>query len=96
MHLLGDPPPPLLRQSAGCSTVSDYEEGDVRVTTAYNRMLELAGAWVRDVAFGEGAMIVTVALRRKRPICSGCGARGLKINDHRVKRWRLLDAGGSR
>lgn len=96
MHLLGDPPPPLLRQSAGCSTVSDYEEGDVRVTTAYNRMLELAGAWVRDVAFGEGAMIVTVALRRKRPICSGCGARGLKIKDHRVKRWRHLDAGGSR
>jgi len=96
VHLLGDPPPPLLRQSAGCSTVSDYEEGDVRVTTAYNRMLELAGAWVRDVAFGEGAMIVTVALRRKRPICSGCGARGLKIKDHRVKRWRHLDAGGSR
>ena len=96
MHLLGDPPPPLLRQSAGCSTVSNYEEGDVRVTTAYNRMLELAGAWVRDVAFGEGAMIVTVALRRKRPICSGCGARGLKIKDHRVKRWRHLDAGGSR
>jgi len=94
VHLLGDPPPPLLRQSAGCSTVSDYEEGDVRVTTAYNRMLELAGAWVRDVAFGEGAMIVTVALRRKRPICSGCGARGLKIKDHRVKRWRHLDAGG--
>ena len=68
----------------------------MRVTTAYNRMLELAGAWVRDVAFGEGAMIVTVALRRKRPICSGCGARGLKIKDHRVKRWRHLDAGGSR
>ena len=41
-------------------------------------------------------MIVTVALRRKRPICSGCGARGLKIKDHRVKRWRHLDAGGSR
>jgi transposase len=95
-HLVGDPPPPRLRQSAGCSKVSDYEEGGVRVTTAYNRMLGLPGAWVRDVAFAEGAMIVTVCLRRKRPLCSGCGARGLKVKDHRVKRWRHLDVGGMR
>jgi transposase len=95
--VLGDPPPPVPRQSAGCSKVSDdEEEGDVRVTTAYNRMLGLPGAWVRDVAFGDEAMIVTVALRRKRPVCSGCGARGLRIKDHRVKRWRHLDVGGLR
>jgi len=68
----------------------------VRVTTAFNRMLGLPGAWVRDVAFGSEAMIVTVALRRKRAICSGCGAGGLPIKDHRVKRWRHLDAGGMR
>ena len=68
----------------------------MRVTTAYNRMLGLPGAWVRDVAFGEGAMIVVVALRRKRPVCSGCGAQGLQIKDHRLKRWRHLDVGGSR
>jgi transposase len=68
----------------------------VRVTTAYNRMLGLAGAWVRDVEFGAQAMIVTVCLRRKTPICSGCGARGLKIKDHRAKRWRHLDVGGLR
>jgi transposase len=41
-------------------------------------------------------MVVTVALRRKRAVCSGCGARGLKIKDHRVKRWRHLDVGGVR
>ncbi len=35
----------------------------MRVTTAFNRMLGLSGAWVRDVAFGQQAMIVTVALR---------------------------------
>jgi transposase len=72
------------------------KEGDVRVTTAYNRMLGLSGGWVRDVAFGEQAMIVVVALRRKAPVCSGCGARGLKVKDHRVKRWRHLDVGGVR
>ena len=68
----------------------------MRVTTAYNRMLGLPGAWVRDVAFDERAMIVTVALQRKRPVCSGCGARGLPIKDHRVRRWRHLDVGGLR
>ena len=68
----------------------------MRVTTAYNRMLGLPGAWVRDVAFGEQGMIVVVALRRKKPLCSGCGARGLKIKDHRTRRWRHLDVGGGR
>jgi transposase len=68
----------------------------VRVTTAFNRMLGLPGAWVRDVELGEQAMIVTVALRRKRPVCSGCGARGLNVKDHRTKRWRHLDTGGVR
>jgi hypothetical protein len=51
----------------------------VRVTTAFNRMLRLPGAFVRDVAFGSEGVIVTVALRAKRPVCSGCGARGLQI-----------------
>lgn len=68
----------------------------MRVTTAYNRMLGLPGAWVKDVQFGEQAMIVIVALWRKKPVCSGCGARGLNIKDHRVTRWRHLDVGGVR
>jgi hypothetical protein len=93
----GTPPSPPV--SAGCwmfEVKRSAKEGDVRVTTAYNRMLGLPGAWVRDVAFGERAMIVTVALRREQPVCSGCGAGGLKIKDHRVKRWRHLDVGGVR
>jgi transposase len=68
----------------------------VRVTTAFNKMLALPGAWVRDVAFGSEGVIVTVVLRAKRPVCSGCGARGLKIKDHRAKSWRHLDLGASR
>jgi transposase len=68
----------------------------VRVSTAFNRMLRLQGASVQDVAFsGEGA-VVTVRLRRRRRICSGCGAVGLEIKDRRVKRWRHLDLGASR
>jgi len=48
------------------------------------------------VEFSERAVIVTVALRRQQRFCSGCGAGGLAIKDHRVKRWRHLDLGGVR
>jgi len=68
----------------------------VRVTTAFNRMLALPGAWVRDVAFGAEGVVVTVALRAERPACCGCGARGLGIKEYREKRWRHLDLGASR
>jgi len=85
-----------VRQSAGCSKLSDYEEGDVRVQAAFNRMLELPGASVQDVAFGGEGVIVTVRLRRRRRICQGCGAEGLEIKDRRVDRWRHLDLGASR
>ena len=68
----------------------------MRVSTAFNRMLALPGAWVRDVAFGSEGVIVTVALRAKIPACSGCGARGLPIKEHRTKSWRHLDLGSTR
>ena len=68
----------------------------MRVTTAFNRMLALPGAWVRDVAFGAEGVIVTVVLRAERPVCCGCGARGLGIKEYREKRWRHLDLGASR
>jgi transposase len=68
----------------------------VRVTTAFNKMLALQGAWVRDVAFGADGVIVTVALKAKKPRCSGCGTPGLNIKEHRTKRWRHLDLGGSK
>jgi transposase len=72
-------------------------EDDVRVTTAFKRMLGFAGASVKDVAFSTDGVVVTVALHaRKRPACSGCGARGLGIKEHRQKRWRHLDLGACR
>ena len=65
----------------------------MRVITAFNKMLALPGAWVRDVAFGAEGVVVTVALKTRKPVCSGCGTRGLKIKEHRTKRWRHLDLG---
>ena len=68
----------------------------MRVITAFNKMLALPGAWVRDVAFGAEGVVVTVALKTRKPVCSGCGTRGLKIKEHRTKRWRHLDLGAVR
>jgi transposase len=74
------------------------EEDDVRVTTAFKRLLRLPGASVIDVSFGDEGVIVTVRLRRRRRVCSRCGQTGrqLEIHDHRVKRWRHLDVGANR
>ncbi len=68
----------------------------MRVQTAFNRMLCLPGASVVDVAFGSEGVIVTVRPRRRRRVCSGCGAEGLEIKDRRVVSWRHLDLGASR
>jgi transposase len=70
----------------------------VRITTALNRLLRLRGASVIDVSITPEAIIVTVRLRRRRRICSGCGQTGrhLQIHGRRVKRWRHLDLGASR
>jgi transposase len=74
------------------------KEGDVRVTTALNRMLRVPGASVIDVSFSGEGVIVTVRLRRRRRVCSRCGQTGrlLHVHGHRVKRWRHLDLGASR
>jgi transposase len=71
-------------------------EDEMRVTTAFKRMLGLPGASVKVVAFGSEGVVVTVGLRSKRPVCSGCGARGLGVKEHREKRWRHLDLGAGR
>jgi len=72
------------------------KEDDVRVTTAFNRLLRLPGATVIDVSFGPEGVIVTVRLRRRRRVCSGCGQLGGHIHGRRVKRWRHLDLGANR
>ncbi|MCA1701666.1 MAG: ISL3 family transposase, partial [Actinobacteria bacterium] len=70
----------------------------MRVTTAFNRLLRLGGASVIDVSFAVQGVIVTVRLRRRRRVCSGCGQTGrhLQIHERRVKRWRHLDLGSTR
>jgi transposase len=70
----------------------------VRASTAFKRLLRLAGASIVDVSFAAEGVIVTVKLRRRRRVCSVCGQTGrrLQVHDRRGKRWRHLDLGATR
>jgi transposase len=86
------------RKAAGCREQRPRKEGDVRVTTAFNRLLRLPGASVIDVSLTGEGVIVCVRLRRRRRVCARCGQTGsrLAVHDRRVKRWRHLDLGATR
>lgn len=63
----------------------------MRVTTAFNRMLDLQGASVRSVEFTSAGIVVGVAPTTRRHRCP-CGAKA-PIYDHaRRRRWRHIDA----
>jgi transposase len=70
----------------------------VRVTTAFKRLLRLPGVTVRSVEFTNVAVIVTVALRRRRLVCPECSFSTRARYDSRPveSRWRHLDVGSWR
>lgn len=67
----------------------------MRVTTAFKRLLALEGINIRNVEFGDEAVTVTVALRRRRLICPECSfSTRARYDDRPVdSRWRHLDLG---
>lgn len=67
----------------------------MRVTTAFNHLLRLTGANVREVVFGKEALVVRVALSRRRLICPYCGHATASRYDTRCvdSSWRHLDLG---
>jgi transposase len=67
----------------------------MRLTTAFSRLLDLPGVWVRKVSFEPGRVVVTVALRRRRlqcPKCSYCTPHR-ESHQHHDSVWRHLDLG---
>ena len=67
----------------------------MRVTSAFSRLLDLPGVWVRSVDFEPDRVCVTVALRRRRlqcPKCSYC-TRHRENKQHHDSTWRHLDLG---
>ena len=67
----------------------------MRVSTAFSRLLCLAGVWVRKVAFEPDRVVVTVALRRRRLHCPKCSysTRHRENRQHHDSVWRHLDLG---
>jgi transposase len=69
--------------------------GDVRVTTAFNRILALVGATVASVTFAPEGIVVGLRRRRRKLVCP-CGWKTRSVHDRSTRRWRHLDLGGSR
>jgi len=67
----------------------------VRVTTAFSRLLNLTGVWVRQVQFEPGRVVVEVALERRRLLCPLCEYSTASRKDKRPvdSVWRHLDLG---
>jgi transposase len=67
----------------------------VRVTSAFSRLLDLSGVWVRSVCFEPGRVVVTVALRRRRLVCPRCSYSTRHRENRQQHRsvWRHLDLG---
>jgi hypothetical protein len=64
----------------------------VRLTTAFNRILQLPGASVRTVAFTDQGIVIGLHRRRRRLLCP-CGATSRARYDSSRRRWRHLDFG---
>jgi transposase len=68
----------------------------MRVSTAFSRLLDLPGVWVRSVCFEpDRVVLVTVALRRRRLRCPKCSysTRHRENKQHHDSVWRHLDLG---
>jgi transposase len=67
----------------------------MRVTSAFSRLLDLPGVWVRSVLFELDLVVVTVALRRRRLHCPKCSysTRHRENRQHHESVWRHLDLG---
>jgi transposase len=68
----------------------------MRVTTAFNRVLGIAGVSVVSVCFERDGVVLAVRLRRRLLVCPDCGCVGRAGYDRRRRRWRHLDLGGTR
>lgn len=64
----------------------------MRVSTAFNSLLQIPGAWVTDVVIGDRDVEVTLRPRARLLRCP-CGMLSHAAYDRRRRRWRHLDLG---
>ena len=67
----------------------------MRVSTAFNRLLQIPGASVSDVVIEDRDIEVTLRPTARRLSCP-CGKRLRAVYDRRRRRWRHLDLGRCR
>jgi hypothetical protein len=67
----------------------------VRVSTAFNRLLQIPGATVTDVVIDGRDVEVTLRPRARLLRCP-CGKPVRAVYDRRLRRWRHLDLGRCR
>lgn len=67
----------------------------MRATTLFNRVLKLASTRVVGARVEDGTMVVSIETSRRRRVCP-CGKLTWSVYDRRVRRWRHLDASGTR
>lgn len=67
----------------------------MRVSTAFNRLLQIPGASVTDVSIGDLDVEVTVRPKARLLACP-CGKRVRAVYDRRPRRWRHLDLAGAK
>src|SRR3954470_19492685 len=79
----------------GCRSQPACKEGDVRISSAFSRLVRLPGVWVKKVRFQPDRIIVEVALRRRRLQCPRCAFSSAARKDTRNvdSVWRHLDLG---
>lgn len=65
----------------------------MRVTTAFNRILNLPGASVASVSFTADGLVIGLRRRGRRRLQCPCGARTWGRYDSSRRRWRHLDFG---
>ena len=67
----------------------------MRVTSAFSRLLDLSGVWVRKVRFEPDRVVVTVVLRGRLLHCPKCSysTRYRESKQHHDSVWRHLDLG---
>jgi transposase len=67
----------------------------VRVSTAFNKLLNIIGATVASVTFTATGTVVVLRRRRAKLRCP-CGWKTWAVYDRSMRRWRHLDLAGSK
>jgi len=81
--------PVVLRGLRGPEATGDR----VRVTTVFNKLLSLQGAFVRRVEFTPGAIVVGVRKRARLHACPYCSFRCRARYDRGQREWRHVSLG---